>query len=397
MFVEESPYPQDVYDDSFSESTAPPAIVTWVISNRRLALGLAAAVLLFLTVGGAWYFRQNRPGTATAASTPAPLSNPSSSVFSDAANNLARVPIHASSAKLNIPVSGNSSPVQSAKTPAVQNFPLAAPVVNRTGRSQQSGADLPAFEANAPSSGADLFAAAVRPREPAMPLPIGGDVKSARLIKSVPPVYPHLAKTQRISGSVQIDALVDTSGSVATTKVLSGPLILQQAALDAVKQWKYSPALVDGQPTSVHVDVTVRFDAFENSGLARPPASRDADSHANSHSASPEPSAAGGSIGRSNASPPLPVGGDLKPAQLLKSVPPVYPQLARQQRVSGSVQIDTLIDSSGNVSAAKVLAGPALLQAAAVDAVKQWKYSPALLDGQPTSMHVTVVVQFRPK
>jgi protein TonB len=84
-------------------------------------------------------------------------------------------------------------------------------------------------------------------------------VKSAQLIKSVPPDYPQLAKAQRVVGNVEIDALIDASGNVATLKVLSGPIILRQAALDSVKQWKFSPALLDGQPTAMHIAVTVQF------------------------------------------------------------------------------------------------------------------------------------------
>jgi protein TonB len=73
----------------------------------------------------------------------------------------------------------------------------------------------------------------------------------------------------------------------------------------------------------------------------------------------------------------------------------VYPPLAKAQRISGNVQIDALIDASGNVASVKVISGPPVLHNSALEAVKQWKYSPALLDGQPTSMHLTVVVQFR--
>jgi protein TonB len=91
----------------------------------------------------------------------------------------------------------------------------------------------------------------------------------------------------------------------------------------------------------------------------------------------------------------LPVGGDVKPAQLRKSVAPEYPAIAKAQHVSGRVQIDALIDASGNVTSVKVLSGPALLHRAALDAVKQWKYSPAVLDGQPTVTHVSVNVDFR--
>ena len=85
----------------------------------------------------------------------------------------------------------------------------------------------------------------------------------------------------------------------------------------------------------------------------------------------------------------------MKPARLIKSVPPIYPDIARTQHLSGNVQIDASIAADGNVGAMKVLSGPTLLHQAALNAVKQWKFQPAELDGKPTAMHLTVTVQFR--
>jgi len=265
LAVEAPHSPQaDVFDEqSPGESTVLPGPIIWVISNKRLTLGLAVAALLVLGVGGTRYFRQNRSGTASAVTTSSPLRSPSPVVFSRPEINLERDPSHSASPKSKVsnPVSGRSSPVKPVDTPAIDKSPLAAPVVNRAAGVQQGGDDLPAFATNSPSSGSDLLTVggSVGPRGPVAPPPVGGDVKSAQLIKSVPPVYPQLAKAQGVFGNVQIDALIDASGNVATLKVLSGPMILRQAALDSVKQWKFSPALLDGQPTSMHIAVTVQF------------------------------------------------------------------------------------------------------------------------------------------
>lgn len=72
-------------------------------------------------------------------------------------------------------------------------------------------------------------------------------------------MYPALAKTQHISGDISIDALIDPNGKVTTMKVLSGPTLLRQAAMDAVRQWKYQPAALDGKAVSMHLTVTVQF------------------------------------------------------------------------------------------------------------------------------------------
>jgi TonB family protein len=90
-------------------------------------------------------------------------------------------------------------------------------------------------------------------------LPVGGDVQPARLIRAVLPAYPQLAKSNRVAGDVTLDALIDASGSVRDVSVISGPVFLREAAKLALKQWKYEPARLDGQPTAMHLTVTVKF------------------------------------------------------------------------------------------------------------------------------------------
>jgi protein TonB len=105
------------------------------------------------------------------------------------------------------------------------------------------------------------FAAGNRkqPAAPEAPLPIGGDVKSAKLITQVAPVYPALARNQHVSGDVRIDALIDANGRVTTMKVISGPTLLHQAAMDSLRQWKYQPATLDGKSVPMHLTVTLQF------------------------------------------------------------------------------------------------------------------------------------------
>jgi len=105
----------------------------------------------------------------------------------------------------------------------------------------------------------------------------------------------------------------------------------------------------------------------------------------------------GGLAGSRGAQPaaPVPIGGEVKPAQLLSSTQPTYPQLARTQRISGDVKIDALIDEHGRVTGMKVISGPAMLHQSAMDALRQWKYRPASLNGEPVSMHLLVTIQFR--
>jgi len=87
----------------------------------------------------------------------------------------------------------------------------------------------------------------------------GGEVQQARLIKSIPPVYPTIARSNRVTGDVLVDALIDTAGHVTTVKVVSGPVMLRQAAVQALQQWKYEPARLDGQPVAMHLSLVVKF------------------------------------------------------------------------------------------------------------------------------------------
>lgn len=103
-----------------------------------------------------------------------------------------------------------------------------------------------------------LAAGSVTPAPPVEPA-VGGEVQQARLIRSFPPAYPELARSTRVSGDVIVDALIDATGKVTSVKVVSGPVLLQQAAIETVRQWKYEPARLDGKPVATHLSVTVRF------------------------------------------------------------------------------------------------------------------------------------------
>jgi protein TonB len=154
----------------------------------------------------------------------------------------------------------NAPPVVPPKKPALGDVRLATPSVNRAADSAQGGeAAAPSIDASQPSSGEPFTLSGSHSKEPTAPLPIGGDVVSAKLLKSVPPVYPPAARSQRVGGDVKIDALIDVSGNVSTMKVISGPTLLHQAAMSALKQWKYEPAKLDGNPTPMHLTVIVQF------------------------------------------------------------------------------------------------------------------------------------------
>ena len=88
---------------------------------------------------------------------------------------------------------------------------------------------------------------------------VGGNVQAANLINQVRPVYPPLAKQARISGTVELSAVIGKDGRVQDLHVVRGHPLLVQAALDAVKQWVYKPTLLNGEPVEVSTTIDVNF------------------------------------------------------------------------------------------------------------------------------------------
>jgi protein TonB len=95
--------------------------------------------------------------------------------------------------------------------------------------------------------------------KPNAPVRVGGRVRPPKAILQPQPVYPVIAKQARIQGQVQIDAILDEQGNVIDMKVVSGPPLLYQAALDVLKKWKYEPTYLNDQPISVELIVTITF------------------------------------------------------------------------------------------------------------------------------------------
>jgi protein TonB len=92
------------------------------------------------------------------------------------------------------------------------------------------------------------------------PVRPGGDIKPPTRTRYVAPEYPELAKRSRIKGTVIIEAIIGRDGKVENARVLRSSPFLDQAALEAVRAWEYTPTLLNGQPMPVIMTVTVRFD-----------------------------------------------------------------------------------------------------------------------------------------
>ncbi|HEY8150513.1 MAG TPA: energy transducer TonB [Vicinamibacteria bacterium] len=164
-------------------------------------------------------------------------------------------------------------------------------------------------------------------------------------------------------------------------------LLLRIKAMVATDAAKRSEYLTEASQLQKRAAELRRSGAAEMSGarLAPPP---------------PPPGApVGGVVGSRPLPPPPPnavrIGGAIKEPRNLKHVNPVYPDVARQARVQGVVIMECTIDAQGKVSDVRVLRGVPLLDAAAIDAVRQWEYTPTLVNGVPVPVIMTVTVNFR--
>jgi TonB family protein len=91
------------------------------------------------------------------------------------------------------------------------------------------------------------------------PVRVGGNISPPVRIKNVPPVYPDEARAAKVQGTVILETTIDQKGLVTNARVLRSVPLLDQAALDAVRQWEFMPTLLNGQPVAIIMTVTVNF------------------------------------------------------------------------------------------------------------------------------------------
>jgi protein TonB len=97
------------------------------------------------------------------------------------------------------------------------------------------------------------------PKQPAAPLKVSSGVQAARLVFGPKPAYPALAKTARVEGSVRLHALIARDGTVENVQLISGPPLLVAAAMEAIRQWRYQPTILNGESVPVETDILVTF------------------------------------------------------------------------------------------------------------------------------------------
>ena len=229
----------------------------------------------------------------------------------------------------------------------------------------------PAQSSIAPVSGSTPAAGASQPSDKA-----AVQITPPIVITQSNPDYPDGARKKKISGTCLLSFTVDTDGIPRSVRVVKGiEPSLDANAVQALETWRFKPAMKDGKtPVSFNLTSEMSFRILDKhtagikATLARPD----------------DPGTLLSSDG-SRVIPPIPI----------KHIAPKYPSDEKKHRISGDCTLEILIDSEGvpqHIHIVKSL-GPAFDESA-LEAVKQWRYTPALKDGVPVSVESTVIVKF---
>jgi TonB family protein len=256
------------------------------------------------------------------------------------------------------------------------------------------------------------------PADLTQPVPVGGSVTEPIRTRDFSPIGFITSEAVRLgaAGIVTLEFVVKQDGTVDRIRVIDSVKGLDAAALAAAKRWRYRPSTVNGKPVEilsvVAIDFTWRSDPMPSDYLQAASFFYSHRHYAHAEDLLARALAAiraeKATFGPSleNGPPKIPegaesTGGDGGVVQApvrTKFVNPVYPDFAVRAKVDGWVVVEAVIDSQGRSLGTRVVkSSNAVLDQAAVDAVRRWEYRPATREGAPTECIMTVTVVFKLK
>jgi len=213
--------------------------------------------------------------------------------------------------------------------------------------------------------------------------------RMGRLVRRVIPQYPKAARQAKLEGGVTLGATISKDGTVKDIEVRAGDPILAEAAVAAVRLWRYEPFLVQGSPVEVK---TVIVANFVLKGQGQVSFSQENDNPKN-ETAVPPITAGTNNI---TSDTTLAVGGDVKAPKRIYTPDPTYTKSAQEAKTQGDINLAIVVTPEGDVSEAEVCKSLELsLDQRAIETVRRWKFEPATKDGKPVAVHINVAVSFR--
>jgi TonB family protein len=289
--------------------------------------------------------------------------------------------------------------------------------------------------------------------KPIGPVRVSTGTAAGMIISKVDPVYPDEAKAAHVQGTVVLRATISKTGDVEKLNVVSGPPELMVSAIDAVRQWKYKPYLLNGEPTEVQTTININFSLADSTATQAPTSqeyeakvaalARAAQEYRDLIASAPAPPATAQAQAKLmqieaelkqaqaqlamqdarlnairtqyNGEPVRKVGGGVAAPVPIYQVEPQFTPEARKAKAAGMVVVQLIVDGQGLPQDVHVIRGfgigpdgkpdPKMKKAArasaegmnqnAVNAVKQYKFKPAMEDGKPVAAQINIEVNFK--
>jgi len=206
-------------------------------------------------------------------------------------------------------------------------------------------------------------------------------------------VYPEEAKEKHVQGAVTLHAIISKTGTVESLDVISGPEELRDSALDAFRQWTYKPFLLNGQPVEVETTIIVVYNlpdwVSSQNGAEQTPVPEAIKQNMQKAQARAEQEYKDGRI------VPMQIGGDVTTPVVIWQPSPEYTEEARKAKFEGTVTVSLIVNNAGIPLNVHVTKGVGMgLDEKAVEAVKQYRFKPAMQNGKPVAVFMNVEVNF---
>ena len=215
------------------------------------------------------------------------------------------------------------------------------------------------------------------------PVSVSSGVMSRQILKRVEPVFPREAIDAKVNGAVVCRVVIDKDGKVRDATVISGPEMMRKNYLEAIRQWKYRPYLLNGQPVEVitQIAITIHTGAPSSSGAVLPSSLANA---------------------QSEDAPQFPpsrvrVSSGVMWGLIITHTDPKFcairaEALKRGEFIGGQVSVHAVVGRDGSIMEADAISGPELLRQTMIDAVKTWRYRPYLLNGEPVEVDTQITI-----
>ena len=208
------------------------------------------------------------------------------------------------------------------------------------------------------------------------------EIIPGRLVYTANPKYPKQAKKEQLEGNVVVEATIERNGNVGDLAIVSGDVVLADAAVDAIRSWRFEPYTKSGQPVQVHQKLAFNFTRSEKFG--------ELDPHL------PPPTLVKSLDPTQKVEERVfVIGHGVTPPRAIYAPDPPYDEDARKAKYQGTSVLSLIIGSDGRPHNIRVIRAVGEgLDAKAVETVSNWKFQPGTKDGVPVAVYAVIEVNF---